>query len=300
MVCRALRACAALLGASVCVAMAQAADGASSVITILEGEAQVIRAQSPQARVRAVEGARLIAGDLIETAAKSFMQVELLDRTVIQLGPQTRLLLSSPVSKQKADRSAYLLSGWVKVSGLQRDAAAAPFDVQSSLIELTVPAGAVIVQSNAALAAVFVERGEVRLGERPTGAILALKSDQLYRRKADAKGALDTTSMKMFLAEMPPIFRDQLPSRLDKFKNAAVAMKPAPDFTYADVEPWLKSESGVRRPLMSRWRGKTRDASFRAALVANLPAHPEWDPILFPEKYLPKPATVAAPLAPAQ
>jgi hypothetical protein len=54
------------------------------------------------------------------------------------------------------------------------------------------------------------------------------------------------------------------------------------------VEHWLKAESSVRRPLMQRWRGKVREPAFRNALVANLSAHPEWDPILFPEKYKPK------------
>lgn len=59
-------------------------------------------------------------------------------------------------------------------------------------------------------------------------------------------------------------------------------MKPLPEFGYADVEPWLKAESAVRRMLMQRWRPKAKDNAFRTALVANLPAHPEWDPILFP------------------
>jgi hypothetical protein len=39
---------------------------------------------------------------------------------------------------------------------------------------------------------------------------------------------------------------------------------------------------------MQRWRRNARDPAFRAALVANLASHPEWDPILFPEKYKPK------------
>jgi hypothetical protein len=34
---------------------------------------------------------------------------------------------------------------------------------------------------------------------------------------------------------------------------------------------------------------KARDPAFRSALIANLRSHPEWDPILFPEKYKPKP-----------
>jgi hypothetical protein len=67
-----------------------------------------------------------------------------------------------------------------------------------------------------------------------------------------------------------------------------VRPKDAGDFAYADVEPWLKAEPSVRRPLMQRWRAKAREPAFRSALVSNLSSHPEWDPILFPEKYKPK------------
>jgi hypothetical protein len=56
----------------------------------------------------------------------------------------------------------------------------------------------------------------------------------------------------------------------------------------------LKAESPFRRQFIERWRGKARDSEFRRALVANLSSHPEWDPVLFPEKYLPKPASGVA------
>ena len=50
-----------------------------------------------------------------------------------------------------------------------------------------------------------------------------------------------------------------------------------------------------RRQFIERWRVKAREGAFRSALVANLTHHPEWDPILFPEKYLPKkPASAAS------
>ena len=31
-----------------------------------------------------------------------------------------------------------------------------------------------------------------------------------------------------------------------------------------------------------------KDAEFKRGIVANMSSHPEWDPVLFPEKYLPK------------
>jgi hypothetical protein len=41
-----------------------------------------------------------------------------------------------------------------------------------------------------------------------------------------------------------------------------------------------------------------QDVAFRSALVANLRSHPEWDPILFPEKYKPKPPPEPPAVAP--
>jgi hypothetical protein len=61
------------------------------------------------------------------------------------------------------------------------------------------------------------------------------------------------------------------------------------EIAYADVEIWLKAPPEIRRPLMQRFIPKANDLAFRQALVANLKSHPEWDPILFPEKYKPKP-----------
>jgi hypothetical protein len=58
--------------------------------------------------------------------------------------------------------------------------------------------------------------------------------------------------------------------------------------SYADVEAWLKAPPDIRRPLVARFRPRASDPAFRAGLVANLKFHPEWDPILFPEKYKPK------------
>jgi hypothetical protein len=106
---------------------------------------------------------------------------------------------------------------------------------------------------------------------------------------------------KAFVADMPRDFRDSLPPLAAKFGDRPVQLTPAGDFGYADIERWLKAEPSVRRPLMSRWRPKVREPAFRSALIANLSAHPEWDPILFPEKYLPKnPPVARAALAPTR
>ena len=51
---------------------------------------------------------------------------------------------------------------------------------------------------------------------------------------------------------------------------------------------WLSAEPALRSHFAMRWRALARQPDFRAGLVANMRSHPEWDRIVFPEKYLPK------------
>jgi hypothetical protein len=88
---------------------------------------------------------------------------------------------------------------------------------------------------------------------------------------------------------MPKPYVDNLPPRLAKYKDREVAPRAIGDLAYADVELWLKAPPEIRRPVMQRFIPKAHDLAFRQALIANLRSHPEWDPILFPEKYKPKP-----------
>jgi hypothetical protein len=128
-----------------------------------------------------------------------------------------------------------------------------------------------------------------------------VSAGQFYARKADQKGVLQARPAPGFVAGMPSYYRDNLPERLARFKDRDVSPRRLADLAYQDVEPWLKGPPELRRPLMQRLRARAQDPEFRKALIANLRFHPEWDRILFPEKYLPKPppAADAAP-APAQ
>lgn len=271
---------------------AAAAQGANplATITLLEGPAQVFRGLG---RVQAAEGVRLLAGDILETTpATGLVQLETPERVVMQVGPATRLWLSAPAGRgYKTERGLYMMSGWLKLDGSQRAANAPGLDLKSTSIELPATNAVVVLHLTPEESAVFVERGNARLAERQaSGApvLVSLRAGDLYWRKAGTRGTVAPDQMAAFTKGMPRIYRDPPPLRLERWRDHEVAAKPGPDFAYADVEAWLKAEPPVRRPLMQRWRAKAREASFRSALTANLGAHPEWDPILFPEKYLPK------------
>jgi hypothetical protein len=70
-----------------------------------------------------------------------------------------------------------------------------------------------------------------------------------------------------------------------RYKERQVQPKRVDDVSYAEVEAWLKAPLAIRRPLVARFEPRTSDPAFRSALIANLKFHPEWDPVLFPEKY---------------
>lgn len=265
-----------------------AAD-APGLVTILEGDALVYRGNG---RLQAAEGVRLAPGDIVHTAPGTFMQVELPGEAVAQLGSETRVMLS-PVAARLPERSLYLLNGWLKLTR----PANAGFDLRSPLADLPSAASVVVLHATPGDLSLFVERGEIKLVERGAGAADApamLKATQVYRRKPGIPGQINPAGvMAGMVKDMPTFYRDTLPLRAARWKDKPVPARPAPDFAYADVEPWLKAEAPLRKPLVRQWRAKARDAAFRSALIANLPAHPEWDPILFPEKYLPKPASAA-------
>jgi hypothetical protein len=275
----------------------EASGATATSITILEGEALVYRGAG---RLLAAEGLPLAPGDIVETAASTFLQMELPDRSVAQLGPSTRALLDGAASRGKAgaERSLYVLQGWAKVRVPTPEGRGAGLDVRSPWAEIAAaPCTVVLHVLPAAGLTLFVESGPVRVAERGAGAAaapVALSDGALWQRKPGARGEIVPRATSTLLQDMPRPFRDSLPLRAERWREQPAVAKAAPDFAYADVEPWLKAEPAVRKPLLQRWKAKAKEGPFRAALIANLAAHPEWDPILFPEKYLPKHASAPA------
>ena len=278
-----------LVAAMLAPCLAMAADIVGT-ITILEGQALIYRGSG---RLHAAEGVRVAPGDIVETAASTFAQVELADQTVAQFGPATRVMINAAAPKQKAGRSLYLMNGWVKLVSTKRDAGAEPgFELRSAQFEIAPAPGVIVLRAAADTVEMFVENGSMRIAERQPKAsattTVSVKGGDFYQSKPPARGTVASVASPAFVADMPRPFRDSLPPRLERFRERQVAARDAPAFAYADVEDWLQAEPAVRRPLMQRWRSKAQDPAFRAALISQLKAHPEWDPILFPEKYKPK------------
>ena len=282
----------------VCPLTAAAADRVATV-TLLEGPATLVRGVT---RYVLVEGVRLQPGDVIEVGEKGIAQVEFSDGGTLAMSPGTRMLSVSAPRGKSAAGDYYVTQGALKISGVKKDA---NFRFVTPIFTMQPAEGSAVLLLGKGEASVFAEGGETRIIEPATkGAApppLRLKSGEFYSRKADQKGTVASRPTPAFIGALPKVFLDPLPSRAARYKDREVPPKRMEDVSYADVEQWLKAPPDIRRPLLTRFRPRASDPTFRAALVANLKFHPEWDPVLFPEKYKPKepPAPGAAPAKPA-
>jgi hypothetical protein len=273
---------------------AHAADPLGTV-GILEGVATVVRGTG---RLHVVEGMKLEAGDIVHTGADTLLQVELGGETVVQLGPATNAMFENTSARGKPTQPwLYVMDGWVKLRG----SAGARIDLRTPLVEVPSVPAVVVMRTSPTEVAMFVERGEARLVERaakgPAGApgtALTLAAGQLYQRKAGSARNVSSGALQAFTQGMPRSYRDSLPLRADRYAGRDVKPREAPPFAYDDVRAWIQAEPTLRRPFVKRWRAKAREPAFRSELIAHLNAHMEWDPVLFPEKYLPKPPVLPA------
>ena len=276
-----IRTCCALV-LSIAAMGAIAAEGVG-VVTLLEGPAAVVRGT---VRYALAEGVRFRPGDVLEIGEKSLAEIEFPNGTALALGPGTSVLAIEAGRGRAAAGDYYVVRGVLKLSRVKQDAT---FRFVTPLFALQPVEGSVVFVPGAAAASVFVETGEARVTEPPAkGAAPApvqLKSGQFYTRKADQKASIAPRPSSEFVAALPRFFLDPLPSRMARYKDQEVQPKRVEEVSYADVQQWLQAPPDIRRPLMQRFRPRLADPAFRAGLVANLKLHPEWDPILFPEKY---------------
>lgn len=301
---RAVRVAAGLIAVATAAAQAQAQapKAAPALVTILDGAAVVLRGST---RLQLAEGVRLAPQDIVETTAEArLLRIEFPDGMALSLGPATRLWIEPRLAGEgRRSARSYLLRGWVKLNAAPAAPAGRPAGalIASPVADLLTTGASLVASVQEAAGAppgptlqVFAESGELSLQERQGGQALGgvqrLRSGEFLGRSAAGKSAVSARPPAEFIAQVPRAFLDTLPARAALFQQREVAAKPLGEPSYADVSAWLTAEPALRRPAMPRWRPLLRTPAFRQALVANLAAHPEWEPVLFPEKFAPKPA----------
>jgi hypothetical protein len=271
----------AVASAASSAADAPAAPASDGIVTILEGEASVIQGKD---RTEISEGLHLAPGAIITTSAHTgLLRIEV-DHVAIDLGPDTRALLSPDgLAARGSPRPAlYLLQGWAKLSG----PAGSPIAGIASMVFM-VPAqqGVSVAFVAPDSAEVFVESGELQLMERHGGkpsAALTVHADASYQLQGSERGKESPHQSAAMLEHLPRAYRDTLPMHAAMFDGKEPEPKPLAAPSYEDLQPWLDAEPALRRGFVRRFAIRARELDFRKSLIANLAAHPEWRPVLFP------------------
>ena len=261
-----------------CPLLAAAADPAPT-LTLLEGPAGLVRGVT---RYALAEGVRMQAGDIIDIGEKGLAEFEFPDGAAIAMGPGTRMLVISMPRGKSAAGDFHAMAGVLKVSGVSKDAR---LRVSTPVFTLWPAEGVCVMVVHGGEGSVFIESGAARLAVGP--ATYGLRSGEFFSRKDGQKGAVVQRPSKPFMDAMPKVFFDPLPSRMARYKDREVQPRRIEDVSYADVELWLKAPPAIRRPLVARFESRVSDPKFYSAVHDNLRFHPEWDPIVHPEKHLP-------------
>ncbi len=271
-------------------AAAHAAAPRIALLTVLDGDAQVLRDDGKYA---AAEGLALQAGDILATGPQTrLLRVEYPDGHAVAFGPDTQALLEPHLSGDAANASVYLLSGWAKMNAAKAQAAA----LAGPALDVASSGGAAVVSWPTAAASgpamIFAESGALQLQARGgMGAPATLAAGQMLTLAAGGtKPELSQRPTPAFVQAMPRAFMDSLPSRAAAFQGKDVAPKRLGALAYADVQPWIDAEPALRKAFVKRWRALAHDTDFRRGLVAGLKAHPEWEPVLYPPAQVPKAA----------
>lgn len=262
-----------------------ASAAAPALVSLLQGEGTLVRQTT---RYALTEGVALADGDIVETAADAFLQIEFEDGTLVAMSEKGRLLLKPQITPPKttsAPAQFYLLEGWIKLTTVPKPPA--EFAFLTPAFEFVTPGATIVARVRAKSYELFVESGSGRLIAQ--GATTGLKADDFVNQAANVSKPTTGASLGgEFLQLLPRQFRDRLPARAALFTGRIVTPKPVGPIAYADVSAWLHAEPGVRLALSRQWRSRAADRAFRAEVAANLSAHTEWERVLYPERFLPK------------
>lgn len=234
-------------------------------------------------RYKISEGIFLKKNDIIELEAQSQAIAEFDDGTILGLGPETRIMILTSQGKASTNLDIFLLAGQLKLSTTNT----ARYKFSSPLLSSVIlKDGILVLRQDANMAMIFVEKGEsASILTEPKGNPYTLRNSGLYVAKQGQKAEVLPRPSADFVDGLPKMFLDNLPSRKEKFKSGGGQPKKMGDFNYNDVESWLKTSPEIRKVLVQKWRAKASDPIFRKVLIDNLKFHPEWDRVLFPEKY---------------
>jgi len=269
---------------------------AAGLLTILDGDALLIQGTQAQA---AAEGVLVSDLALLRTGANTkVLRLEWDDGSVIDLGPDTQVMISPTAFglRNKRAPSIYLLKGWAKQSSASTATPAG--GLVTPKLDVQPFQGVLVAFVGADESWAFVESGSAQVLERDGASQkLTLKNGEVYQRPASGKGSVSPRPTPAQTQRVPRGFRDTLPHRAAAFKDRKVEPKPLPGPSVADLRDWFNAEPPLRKEFPRRFAPRVQESSFRGELIRQFGDHPEWVPVLYPER-LQKSSAASRPKAP--
>jgi hypothetical protein len=254
-------------------------------LTMAEGKVTLIRGTTVYA---VAEGTKLQDGDILQTDAKGQAQVEFQGGPTINFAAGTQALLLN-LSKARGEAEFAVLVGWVKF--MQKKANGA-IRFYTPVAQFAAEDATAVLHATAGAVEIFIESGTANFFESgkkgSAGGARTVRGGEFIVRTGDQPAVVGARPSAQFVGALPRHFKDNLPARIDRVKDRKVEPKRDHEASYAEVEAWLKASPPVRKSFVRRFQSRAHDAEFRKGLIANLREHPEWDPVLYPEKYRPK------------
>jgi hypothetical protein len=274
---------AALLGAC-----ASAFAQTAGTLTLVEGSVELIRGAT---LYTATQGVRVGDGDILSIDLKGQAQIEFQDGAIVNLSQGARAMLTSVVSGARGQSEIALLSGWAKFSQ-KKSGKGTQYRYLTPRAEINAGEATAVLNAGDGSTDLYVESGAVKFSEIGRKGVQRIARDakggEFIVRRGEQPAVFASRPSAEFIKNMPRHFRDDLPVLLDRLKNRRSEPKREHEVTYTEVEPWLKAGSAIRRNFVKRFEVRSKDSEFRRKLIENLREHPEWDRVLFPEKYAPK------------
>jgi hypothetical protein len=272
-------------------ACAAAAASAAGLLTIVDGEATVVDGART---LIAGEGLKLPDDVILRTGVRTtLVRVEWADGTVADFGPDTHAMINPAGLAARGGRgpSVYLLRGWVKQASL---GTVATGGLWSPRLEVPSFKGALVMMVAADEVWAFAESGALQVVERDTKppTTHSLRTGETYARTGSAVGSVAQRPTPAQMQRVPRGFRDTLPLRAATLKSRDVEPRLGTPAPYEELREWLNvAEPAMRRGFPKRFAARAREPAFRAGLAGDLGAHPEWERLLFPERFIIKPAS---------
>jgi hypothetical protein len=265
-------------------ACASAFAQTAGTLTLVEGNVELIRGAT---LYTATQGVRLEDGDILSIDPRGQAQIEFQDGAILNLSQGARAMLNVG-SGARGQSEIAVLSGWAKFTQ-KKSGKGAQYRFLTPRAEITAGEATAVLNAGDGSTEIYVESGAVRFSEIGRKGVQRIARDakggEFIVRRGEQPATLGPRPSAEFIKNMPRHFRDDLPVLLDRFKNRRSEPKREHEVAYAEVEAWLKAGPSIKRNFVKRFESRSKDSEFRRKLTENLREHPEWDKVLFPEKY---------------